>query len=418
MRDILHSRPLRLLFAANFVSMIGSGMNSAAVTWYILQATHSEQILGVLVVAQAIPSLLLMPFSGVIIDREDRRRLVMTLDGARGLLILTVAILSLRGSVQVWQLFSMSILVSTGFWMFWPTITALLQELTPEAQFAESNALLLSGFQAGWLVAGAFVGFVYARIGVGGILLFDASTYLFSILCYWGLRKGRHTVMHTSVHAHHQPVARFFHEMRDGLAFVKQRISLGLLGITWALFVGAMMVNGVVTAPVSDRILHAGAIGYGWLNAGWGIGAFLSTFVAAKLARRLGWKRLIPASMFLMGLMFFLVPYSAVIGVGTAIYFAAGASRGIGGITLSTSIMELAPKHFMGRVQTLFSIFAILVQVTMAPLIGRIAHRNGLTLALTFITGLYMLAVIASLIAARAADRPSPGTALAAADSQ
>ena len=145
MRDIIHSRPLRLLFAANFVSMIGSGMNSAAVTWFILQATHSEQILGALVVAQAIPSLLLMPFSGVIIDREDRRRLVMTLDGARGLLILSVAILALRGTVQVWHLFAMSVLVSTGFWMFWPTITALLQELTPEAQFAESNALLLSG---------------------------------------------------------------------------------------------------------------------------------------------------------------------------------------------------------------------------------------------------------------------------------
>src|SRR5512143_334041 len=128
MRAVFRSRPLRLLFAANFVSMIGSGMNSAAVTWYILQQTHSEQILGVLVVAQAIPSLLLMPFSGVIIDREDRRRLVMMLGAARGLLILAVAILALRGSVQVWQLFAMSILVSTGFWMFWPTITALLQE--------------------------------------------------------------------------------------------------------------------------------------------------------------------------------------------------------------------------------------------------------------------------------------------------
>jgi len=406
MRDVLHSRPLRLLFAANFVSMIGSGMNSAAVTWFILQATHSEQVLGALVVAQAIPSLLLMPFSGVIIDREDRRRLVMTLDAARGVLILLVAILALRRSAHVWHLFAMSVLVSTGFWMFWPTITALLQELTPEAQFAESNALLLSGFQAGWLVAGAFVGFVYARIGVGGILLFDASTYLFSILCYWGLRKGRHTVAHTSPHIKRHPLARFFHEMRDGFAFVRQRLSLGMLGITWALFVGAMMVNGVVTAPVSDRILHAGAIGYGWLNAGWGIGAFLSTFVAARIARALGWKRLIPASMFAMGLMFLLVPYSAVIGAATALYFAAGASRGVGGISLSTSIMELTPKHFMGRVQTLFSIFAILIQVTMAPLVGRIAHQKGLTLAMSVVSGLYLLAVIASLIAGSAAEAP------------
>lgn len=414
MRDIIHSRPLRLLFAANFVSMIGSGMNSAAVTWFILQATHSEQILGALVVAQAIPSLLLMPFSGVIIDREDRRRVVMTLDAARGLLILSMAILALRGTVQVWHLFTMSVLVSTGFWMFWPTITALLQELTPEAQFAESNALLLSGFQAGWLVAGAFVGFVYAKIGVGGILLFDASTYLFSILCYWGLRKGRHTVAHTSVHIDKHPVARFFHEMRDGLVYVKQRLSLGMLGATWALFVGAMMVNGVVTAPISDRIFHAGAIGYGWLNAAWGIGAFLSTFVAARIARSLGWKKTIPGCMFLLSITFFLVPLSGVLGVGTALYFTAGSARGVGGIAISTSIMEFTPKQFMGRVQTLFSIFAIVVQVTMAPTVGRIAHYRGLMPAMGIIAILYALSAAAGLVAglpSESAQKPMAVTA-------
>ena len=57
MRSFLSSRPLRLLFAANCVSMIGSGMNTAAVNWYILQATHSEQFLGILIVVQAIPAL-------------------------------------------------------------------------------------------------------------------------------------------------------------------------------------------------------------------------------------------------------------------------------------------------------------------------------------------------------------------------
>lgn len=82
MRNFLSSRPLRFLFAANFVSMAGSGINTAAVIWYILQATHSEQLLGMLVVAQALPSLLLMPFSGVIMDREDQRHIVMFLDAA------------------------------------------------------------------------------------------------------------------------------------------------------------------------------------------------------------------------------------------------------------------------------------------------------------------------------------------------
>ncbi len=407
MRGVFRNRSLVLLVYANFVSMIGSGMNTAAVTWYVLQATHSEEMLAVLVVAQAIPSLLLMPFSGVVIDREDRRRLVMLLDAGRGLLILLVAILCLRGLVQVWHLYAMGILVSTGFWMFWPTITALLQELTPDAQFAESNAMLLSGFQAGWLVAGSIVGFVYAKIGIGGILLFDASTYAFSLLCYWRVRKGRHTVASTSEHIDKHPLARFFHEMHDGFNFVKSNFSLSMVGATWALFVAAMMVSGVLTAPLSDRILRGGAIGYGWLNAGWGIGAFVSTFYAAQLSHKFGWGRVVPGSMFLISLCFFFVPHSTVMGMAAAIYlassvyFIAGAARGFGGVALSSSIMELVPKHFMGRVQTLFSLSAITLQVTLAPVAGRIAERHSLTLALALIALLYVLATVTSFSGAR-----------------
>src|SRR5579871_2355798 len=133
MRDILGQRPLRFVFAANVVSMFGSGMNGAAVAWYILQATHSETALGMVVILQTVPAMLLLPFSGVVIDREDRRRLVMWLDAVRALIIVTVAILAFLHRVQVWQLYLMNTLVAAGFWMFWPTITALIQELTPES---------------------------------------------------------------------------------------------------------------------------------------------------------------------------------------------------------------------------------------------------------------------------------------------
>src|SRR5450755_864919 len=97
MRAILGQRPLRFVFAANVISMLGSGMNAAAVAWYILQATHSEVALGTFAVLQTIPALLMLPFTGVIIDREDRRRLVMLLDAIRAVIILTVSILAFMG---------------------------------------------------------------------------------------------------------------------------------------------------------------------------------------------------------------------------------------------------------------------------------------------------------------------------------
>ena len=170
MRSILGQRALRYVFAANVISMLGSGMNSAAVAWYILQATHSEMALGTFAVLQTVPAMLMLPFTGVIIDREDRRRLVMMLDAVRGVIIVVVAMLAFRHKVQVWQLYLMNTLVAAGFWMFWPTITALIQELTPEGAFLQSNTFLLAGVQGGWLIAGAIVGFMYNHIGLGGVL--------------------------------------------------------------------------------------------------------------------------------------------------------------------------------------------------------------------------------------------------------
>src|SRR6266568_2523776 len=107
MRRILQKRPLRFVFAANVISMLGSGMNSAAVAWTILQRTHSEMALGTLAVLQTIPAMLMLPFMGVIIDREDRRRLVMMLDAGRAVIILVVAALAFLGRVQMWQLYLM-----------------------------------------------------------------------------------------------------------------------------------------------------------------------------------------------------------------------------------------------------------------------------------------------------------------------
>src|SRR5437588_2829213 len=130
MRAILQKRGLRYIFAANVISMLVSGMNAAAVAWYILEATHSEMALGTFALLQTLPAMLMLPFTGVMIDREDRRRLVMWLDALRAIVIVAVAILAVRGHVKVWQLYLMNTLVAAGLWMFWPTITTLIQEVT------------------------------------------------------------------------------------------------------------------------------------------------------------------------------------------------------------------------------------------------------------------------------------------------
>ena len=401
MRTSFGHLPLRFVFVANLVSMFGSGMNSAAVAWYILQVTHSEMALGTLVVIQTIPAMLMLPFTGVIIDREDRRRLVMWLDALRALIIVTVAILAFLHRVQVWELYLMNTLVAAGFWMFWPTVTALIQELTPEGGFVHSNTFLLAGVQGGWLIAGSVVGFMYNHVGLGGVLLIDVSTYVVSFLCYFAVRKGRHVVMRPAelradIVAAESQLKRFWFEMREGLHFLRARRAVVLLGISWALFLGAMSTGGVVTPSLSERVFHAGPVGYGWLSAGWGTGAFVSVFYAPFAIARLGGRRTVAFSMALISIAIAFAPISGYLVLAIAAYFVMGSGRGVGGVAMNTNLMEMVPKHLMGRVQNTFYFGGTLLQIVLALVVGAVAHKVSLVLGFAILACVYGLSFVAS----------------------
>ncbi len=399
MRAILQKRALRYVFVANMISMLGSGMNSAAVAWYILQATHSEIALGTFAVLQTLPAMLMLPFTGVIIDREDRRRLVMMLDATRAVIILAVSILAFAGKARVWELYLMNTLVAAGFWMFWPTITALIQELTPGEEFVHANTFLLAGIQGGWLIAGSIVGFVYNHIGLGGVLLIDFSTYVVSFLCYFAVRKGRQVVprpaeLHADLVAAETAFERFVREMREGIDFLRGHRPVVMLGVSWALFLGAMLTGVVVTAPLSDNVFHAGAVGYGWLNAGWGTGAFLSALYAPQLIAALRSQRSIAISMGLLAISMIVAPLSPRLAVAVAVYGLMGSARGVSGVAMNTSIMEQVPQHFMGRVQNTFYFAGTLLQIVLGLLVGAVAQWNlvagfsiiGMVYAIAFAT--------------------------------
>jgi len=406
MRSILQKKGLRFVFAANVVSMIGSGMNSAAVAWYILEVTHSELALGTFAIVQTIPAILVLPFTGVIIDREDRRRLVMMLDAIRAVIILTVSLLAFAGRARIWQLYAMNVLVAAGFWMFWPTITALVQELTPEHEFVQANTFLMAGVQGGFLIAGSIVGFVYNKIGLGGVLLVDVSTYVFSFLCYFAVRKGRQVVprpaeLRADMVAAETAIGKFFRELKEGVDFLKGRREIVMLGLSWALFLSAMMTGVVVTPPLSAEIYHKGAVGYGWLNGGWGTGAFVSAFYAPVLIRRFGARRSIAISLGVLTVLMISAPMMPVFVLAVTIYFLMGSGRGITGVAMNTSLMEQIPQHFMGRVQNAFYFFATLLQMLAAYAVGAVAQHNlgagfaviGFVYALGFISATWPIRV-------------------------
>src|SRR5262249_2009569 len=201
--------------------------------------------------------------------------------------------------------------------------------------------------------------FVYNHIGLGGVLLIDFSTYVVSFLCYFTVRKGRHVVprpaeLRADIVAAESAMERFWRELREGIEFLRGRRRIVFLGISWALFLGAMLTAVVVTAPLSDKVFHAGAVGYGWLNAGWGVGAFLSALYAPNVIANLGSRRSIAVSMGMLAICMILAPLSPLLAVAVATYALMGSARGVTGVAMNTSIMEQVPQHFMGRVQNAF----------------------------------------------------------------
>jgi DHA3 family macrolide efflux protein-like MFS transporter len=414
MWKILGHRGLRLVFIANMISMLGSGLNSTGVIWHIFQKTHSEMNLAWLVILQTVPGILLLPFTGVVIDREDRRWMVMWLDALRGLLIAAVMVLVFMHRVQIWQLYLMNTLVAAGFWMFWPTITALIQELTPDTEFVHSNTILMAGVQGGWLIAGAIVGFLYNHIGLGGILLIDVSTYVVSFSLYFGVRRGKHVVRQpTHVLAHLEGmggvIARYMHELKEGMHYLNHRPAVIMLGVSWALFLGAMLTSNIITAPLCDRILHSGAVGYGQLNGAWGTGAFISALFAAKFIAKFTGRVTVAITMGLLAMGMFGVPHARWEIVAVGFYLVMGCARGLAGIAITSSIMEYVPKEMIGRVQNTFYFAGTTLQLFLGLAVGSMAFRYSLTLAFAIIAAVYGTSSLLTMLPA--AKAPVPGTA-------
>ncbi len=249
---------------------------------------------------------------------------------------------------------------------------------------------------------------MYNHIGLGGVLLIDCASYAVSLACVFQVRKGRVTVSRPPVEviepaAASGAVARYMHELGEGYRYVRENQRVFLIGIAWALFVAAMMTQGVLSAPLSERILHGGAVGYGWLNAGWAVGAFVSVFYAAGFVRRHGANRVVTLTMSVIAASLFVLPVSRWLALAVVIYFMMGSSRGVGGIALSSEMMQLVPRHFMGRVQNTFSFVASALQICTALLVGEAAHREGLIFGFWMVGAMYLGAALAAWLPVRKA---------------
>jgi MFS transporter, DHA3 family, macrolide efflux protein len=404
-------RGFRYFFVAMFVSLFGSGMNFVAVSWYIMATTHSTVKVSLQVIVVTLPGLLVPFLGGVLIDRIDRRYLGVALDFARGIAVLATAYVAWRGDIQLWHLYVMTLITGTGSAMYWATVNALVQEVIPASQFAGANAAVLVGVQSGMLLAGSFVGFIYDRAGLAAILAIDGATYFVSAFCLYRVRRGyvsprehlrypREYSETTEATAEaletgeNPEVAEaglslaMYADLKEGFAYLKQQPRVRALGVTHATMMAGVVSANVVLVALANDILHAGAKGLGFLEAGWAIGAITGGLITSQLPSRLR-MTLYVAAVALLAFGHMATPFVAFLAGAVTLQFIFGFCRALGGVVAQSSLMTIVPRHFMGRTQSAMAILGTVVQLLMSFGLGIIAERAGIVAGYGLLALLY-----------------------------
>jgi DHA3 family macrolide efflux protein-like MFS transporter len=407
-------------FLAMFVSLFGTGMNFAGVTWYVLGVTQSTVKVSLLVILVTLPGLVVPPFGGVLIDRVDRRYLGMALDGARAVLVLATAGLAYAGHLVLWELYGMVLLLGVGFAVYWSTTNALVQELVPDGQMVTANAMVLIAVQGGMTAAGALVGFIFERTGLAGVLGIDGTTYFLSALCLLFLREGYHAPqgVHDARLVQASPtieappemsepslvtategtpgLSGLIADLAEGLQYLKQQPCVLALGVTYACLMAGVISANVLVVALAKDLLSAGARGYGYIEAGWAMGAIAGGLLAGTVARRRPYTGLVFA-LATLAVGHALFPYVRSLTTAVALNALFGVCRALGGVVTQSSIMVTVPRRLMGRTQSAFSVIATILQVTMSFMLGWFAQHVALTVAFLLLGAIYAGGVVSAL---------------------
>ena len=224
--------------------------------------------------------IVVLPFAGPLADRYLRRVLAIAADIARLALVGTMAALAYAGSPSLPALYVLTFLVGLGHSVFFPSITALLQEVIRPDQLAAASGLVEITWQSGNLTGAALGGPILVRFGLGTAFAIDAATYVISAAALLAL--------------HHRPApAEGPHESglamaRAGFAYLRRHPAVAGFGIAGVIpWVATISLNVVLVAYVLE-VMHLGATAYGLADMTYGVGAMTSGFFAALLMLRLG----------------------------------------------------------------------------------------------------------------------------------
>ncbi len=341
MLGILRQRNFALLWFGGLISMTGDWVLFIALPIYVYTLTGSALATSVMFIAQRIPSLLLGSVAGVFVDRWDRKRtmVIANLLLALGLLPL----LAVQSVEQLWIVYVVAFVESALGQFFSPAENALLPQLVGEEQLIAANSLNTLNDNLARLVGPALGGVVAGLVGLSGVILLDAASFLVAGALI-ALISGAPTRASRAVAAPSNAVGAWVGVWREwlaGLRLVRYERPIMVVFVILAITSLGEGIMGVLFVVFVNQVLGGGALEIGWLMSAQAIGGLLGGLLVGGASRLLTPARLIGLSGILFGMLDLAIfNYPAYIS-GLALGLILFAVVGIPGVGFMTGVNAL-----------------------------------------------------------------------------
>ncbi len=263
----------RLYFGGQAVSLVGTWMQATAQAWLVLTLSGSSSILGAIVALQALPILIIGPYAGVVADRVNRRLLMIFLQSIMGVLALVLAILTLGGWIEVWQIAILALLLGLNNAFENPARQAFIHQIVGESLIRNAVTLNSVMVNAARAIGPAVAGVLLAAVGAGWCFVINATSFVAVVVSLLAMR--------TSEISHEIPVPRAKGQLREGLRYVRSKPVLWVPLVMMAL-VGTLAYEFQVSLPVAARdVFDGGPQAFGFMTSSMGVGAVVGGLIVA-----------------------------------------------------------------------------------------------------------------------------------------
>jgi MFS family permease len=367
----LRRRDFALLFAGAGVSLVGDGIYTVALAFQVYALDNDPAALSIVLLCNAVGLVASAPWSGVVIDRLDRRMVIVVADAVQLAAVLALGLLSVAGALDVWQCAVASAVLGAGTAFVRPASTALLPAVVAPDEVVAATSLQQSAHHLSIALAGpALGGAIVGLFGPGTALLLDATTFAASMAAV------------ALVHTRDRPVrgdgpSSVVGEMREGWAYV--RAHTWVWGALLAACIAVLCFSGPVQVALpyvvkNDWGRDAGA--YGLLLAVAGLGAVAASLVFGARGLR---RRPVTLMLALWALEGPTMAACALAGdVGVALPFALAYGVGGAGDTVWFAMLQTrVPPRLLGRVSSLDWLLSMALLPVSFALTGPLAAALG-----------------------------------------